>query len=777
MAPRAIASPRPTVKRQSAAVAAGDRRPRGALERAALCGDARAMLEMAFDGPIREVALYARGAVITRRVDVPRSLPDEEDVDVVVRGVTPIAAAGSARATWAGGAGEIVLVRSRVVVPERSAPAGDVVERVRELERERDRIAVTLRYLAARKAAVAGIVPSPRLDARFRPVAPPARVSDAVLAGQLVGGISAELDAEIIDLQERAEDTERALERAQVAARHARTADRVGAAHPTTEILVRLAAGEGRGGALDVTYAVPGARWWPSYSVRFRDAGRRAAWALDALVAQATGEDWSSAAMTFSSVELLRDARLPELASWRWGRAQRAPSAGYRPAPQGLDELFAGYDAAARGTRAQAAAPSSPLREDQTAVRFDEPASAPLDVDDEEATDMTMAPAISLGRSAPPSAPGYGTPPQGIIAAPAPRRAMVAPPPPAMAPMAQVLSAAPTGAVVGAARGAFGGGDGGGEMLRRRTQKRSAGPALDRLTEEPLEQGEAAEPDAIEPADEWLDFDRLALPPMDDARRGRLVQAPAAAGSGGDGARDAAAKVERAQAPAHAVDPRSLPSSGPQVRYRAEAPGDVASDGLLHRVAVAAGESSAEARLVAVPRESPDVYRESHLTNPFATALLPGPVDVFFDGALLTTSRIALVGAGGKVVLGLGVEDRMRVAKNARTEEATAGLLGGKITVDHTVTIDLASALAHDVTVDVFERIPVVDEKEKDVEVELRQAVPKAERYTQADRGAPLRGGHRWRVPVAAGGKAQVEYVYRVTLPAKAEIQGGNRRE
>jgi len=729
------------------------------------------MLEMAFDGPIREVALFARGAWVTRRVDVPRSLPDGEDVDVVVRGVTPMAERGSARAGWAdGGGGDIVLVRSRLVVPERHAPAGDVVERVRELERERERIAIDLRYAAARKAAVAAVVPSPRLDARWRPIDAPGRVSDAVAAGRLVGELVAEVDAEIVELQERQEENERALERAQMAARHARTADRVGAAHPTTEIIVRIAAGAARGGALDVSYAVAGARWWPAYAIRFRDAGARASWALDALIAQATGEDWSGVALTLSSVELLRDARLPELASWRWGRAQRPSPQGYRAPPEGLEELFAGYDAAARGLRVvraqNAAAPLRPGPALAQAARdqgemFEVEAASALE-DAEEVTEMTMA----FGRAAASSPP----PPPRALPAPAAMRA----PPPGAAPMAEVLAAsaeAPMGAAM-PQRAAGAGGDHG-ESLRRRMAKAKTAVRADVL--EGVPPPEPIDADAIEPADDWLDFDRLVLPSMDDGRRGRLVQAPG--GADGELARDAAARVERIAAPAHAVDPRSLPSAGPQVCYRAEAPGDVASDGLLHRVAVAAGESTAEARLVAVPRESPDVYRESHLVNPFATALLPGPVDVFVEGALLTTSRVPLVGAGGKVALGLGVEDRMRVAKNARTEEATAGLLGGKITVDHTVTIDLASALGHDVTVDVFERIPVADEKEKEVDVELRHAVPRADRYTQVDRGAPLRGGYRWRVPVAAGGKAQVEYVYRVTLPAKAEIQGGNRRE
>ena len=41
----------------------------------------------------------------------------------------------------------------------------------------------------------------------------------------------------------------------------------------------------------------------------------------------------------------------------------------------------------------------------------------------------------------------------------------------------------------------------------------------------------------------------------------------------------------------------------------------------------------------------------------------------------------------------MGVEDRLRVARNVRAEEENAGLLGGSIAITHAVTIDLTSSL------------------------------------------------------------------------------------
>jgi len=74
--------------------------------------------------------------------------------------------------------------------------------------------------------------------------------------------------------------------------------------------------------------------------------------------------------------------------------------------------------------------------------------------------------------------------------------------------------------------------------------------------------------------------------------------------------------------------------------------------------------------------------------------------------------------------------------------------------------------------------VPVTDDK--DVEIKLTYSRPEHTRYTQVasgERGDPLRRGLRFTVDVPAGDKARIELGYRVTLPARNEIVGGNRRE
>jgi hypothetical protein len=148
------------------------------------------------------------------------------------------------------------------------------------------------------------------------------------------------------------------------------------------------------------------------------------------------------------------------------------------------------------------------------------------------------------------------------------------------------------------------------------------------------------------------------------------------------------------------------------------------------------------------------VYREAEVQNPFDAPLLGGPAEVFYDDALIARAQVAPGDRGSTIALGLGLEERIRVARNAKVHEASAGLLGGTTQVDHTVTIELSSSLGEAVTVDVIDRVPTA-KKGDEVEVAMTAARPKPQAYTQAERGAPIEGGLKWALDVARGREGQ----------------------
>jgi hypothetical protein len=703
---------------------------------------------------------------LVTRVVTLAGLPDG-DVDLRVPGLPLGSDPGTLRAEVRGGARRVVAVSASVEVP---AGAPTVGATLAEIERIEDEIAAwrdEAGWLVAERRKLEAVRVAPRLRPGALDGHVDERLADALFASGLVSAIEEQIDARIAALEDELFALERALDAARLADAQTSSVARRGPLHPTRTATVRLE-GSGAPEGLSLSYVVRAARWWPAYTLRVRDGGTKAAWQKEAWVAQRSGEDWSGVALALSTADMILDARLPELPSLRIGRATPARERrGYRPAPSGLDALFAGYarafDDVSRAVSPGAPPPAiTPLVEAAVAAPVDEgrrrdkrrprgettvsESAAPPPAPPPPALPPPLPPplvfpsmpaAVPAMGASPPGGPPM-TPPMAIPASAAPSQAL-ARKRPAAAAMALSLDVA----VGGAAEGA---------------------PLMERA-EGTVDAREGAE--SIEPADQWLHFDRLILAENDDrARRGRLV--PAAP----DAVEGDAAQLESA-APAGACDPsasRGFFDHAWDAAGRVQIP----SDGLAHRVSVAEAEGEARSRYRTVPREAPEVYRELVVKNPFGAPLLAGPVDVYVGGALLLVAHIGGVDTGGTFTVGLGVEERLRVARNVRYEEKSAGFLGGSTATEAEVTIELRSSLGHAVEVEVLDRHPIA--QDGDLEVKLVSSTPPAQPYDQTDRGRPIAGGLRFFVKLPPAGTGEARFSYRLTHAAKMEIVGGSRR-
>lgn len=700
---------------------------------------------------IDRVTMYARGAVVTRVVTLPEALPAEGCVLELTAGRALIDPR-SLRANGQGTRG-VLAVDARHVDRSSSVELGPIAKELDRVRRELASVRERKARWAERQSGLLSVWPDPRLRPRKKKGKEDAsaRIHDALavsaLSESLLDRAHRELEA-CESLEKSLGDELSALEVRYAQASSAREGRDVERA---LAILVQLAPATGEDAltSLEIEYVVDAARWWPAYKVRLSDGARAARWSLDAYVAQSSGEDWSDALVSLSTADLLRDVRLPTLPSLRLGRAQ-PPKRAYRPPPQGLDDLFAGYDAA----QAKAPPAAPPVRpavtekrkepsEDGRFAKHDEQARARASdgdsgaVGDAEAMDMVPAQEMRAFAKAemPKSYPAVTAAPMAPMAAPAPSFA-------AMPPMQ-------------AARG--------GSMGRRAEEP----PA-------PLKQFGAANGE-LDPDEQWLDYDGLTL---GDARassagRGRLAKTSSDR-SAPVRARLAEA-IERLSGPSGTVDPRDARGMFDH-RYVGSARVDVRSDGALHRVSVAQAEGHSKPKFRCVAKEAQEVYREAELQNPFDAPLLGGPAEVFLDDALIARAQVAAADRGAAIALGLGLEERVRVARNGKVHESSAGLLGGSTQVDHSVTIELSSSLGEAITVEVIDRVPTA-KRGDEIEVAVLSMKPKGQPYTQAERGSPVDGALKWLVDIAPGAKVTVEFAYRITFSSKLEIEGGNRRD
>ncbi|HLM74288.1 MAG TPA: DUF4140 domain-containing protein, partial [Polyangiaceae bacterium] len=126
---------------------------------------------------IERVVVYARGAVVARRIALPEQLPDGP-IEIAVRGITALAEPGSAR-VLAEGKREVIGLRAKRDVPKTVSP-GAVAKRLRELEIERNELTSERGRLRSRRERLASVTLDPGMAKPWRRVDPQARIADAL---------------------------------------------------------------------------------------------------------------------------------------------------------------------------------------------------------------------------------------------------------------------------------------------------------------------------------------------------------------------------------------------------------------------------------------------------------------------------------------------------------------------------------------------------------------------------------------------------------------------
>ncbi|MGE3631741.1 MAG: DUF4139 domain-containing protein, partial [Sandaracinaceae bacterium] len=590
---------------------------------------------------------------------------------------------------------------------------------------------------------------------------PPARPASSRLA--LLDLRSATLgasDAERAALEDELRVAERELASLKDREKSASSA-RNAASHELRKVVrARVRGALSAGSRVRLDYRVDAARWVPSYVLRLREDLGEGELEMRGAVAQLTGEDWSHASVSLSTARLEGWAELPELTSIRIGRAQPPPARSWRAPPLGTDALFADYDAAR---------PSRDTPVETIAI---------LSANQMPAIEQAKGEA---SRRAAADVPAVHAPPPPPMSAPIPSApSSYAAPPPAGAAPPSFAPQAPA-------------------PMRSRMSKKSAGlgaaiEGVARLAmDEPAEEqdafgGAAAEEPAPSPTREaLLEFGAMRMARPNDPDRGRPSLVPTDRRYAEELERiglPASIPIEsRARSASSAIEHVTLPPgctapalSGFDYTFVAEGRLSASSDGRFHTFSVARGSRAPRPRFVVVPRESRDAFRTIEMDNPLGAPLLLGPVDVYVGKDFLLTSQVREVPEDGSLALGLGIDGRLKVARNARFEERSGGMLGGRLDLVHDVEIEIASLMSVDAEVEVRERLPVTREDDDDIKVEEGRVEPPWSTYDPED--APgLEGGRRWRITLGAGRTATLRASYTVRIAGKNELVGGNRRE
>jgi hypothetical protein len=719
---------------------------------------------------IARVEVYRSRALVTRSA-LWQPPPEAGRAELVIAGLPPGLQADSIRLELDPAAARVVDVELGWVAIDRQAPQRSRAQRDwLALERERIELAVDREREAARLSLLESL----------RPRAPAGTELPEALAfaERRQTGAHLELAAWAGEALIAGRDRLRRIERRQreLADRQAAALDGLEreALHRQQSLaaLQRQAkialAWEASGERLELrlSYLIAGARWLPEYELRVPPSGESAELVVRALVAQQTGEPWPRTAMALSTADLARSCALPELQSWRIGKRQPPPATGWRPLPEGLDALFAGYDRDRRPAAVEAPAAAAPPELPAAPRLGPAPQPAPQPQPVAESTPAgAAAPRDELDAEAPP-----GAPEELLRAAAEPEEALL-----------ECTASAPPPAPLAVAP----------EAASKQRSRRSAPPAGGGAVAAVPEPEPAAEP-GLDASRRALDFDRLRMRgPEAGAARGRLEAAGPAERLAERAAGDLDGLLDEVPDAAwrSLLEPAPPPAAPPAdhgapldraaghfaVRYPVEAPAAVADDGGWHGVTVLRRRGSGRRIYRCVPLLDDSVYQLVAFDNPLELALLAGPVRVYRGGDFVVSAPLATTGPGEPLLVNLGVEPGIAVARNTSHRESSEGLFGGATALIQRVAIEARSRLAQPVTLELFERLPVSDDPE--VTIEQLAATPEPQPYRQTDRGRPIRGGLRFRLPLQPDRPAHCTLEYRINISSKRVLVGGNRRD
>lgn len=588
-----------------------------------------------------------------------------------------------------------------------------------------------------------------------------------------------QLDQLIAQKQREVDDAAKALSAAQNAS--AREATRV-----YKKISFSLPSSSSQALSVRLEYQVQGARWTPTYIARLQKKSSGMSLQLCAMVAQHTGETWDNVKLALSTAELTQRTALPELKSLRIGRASQPATRAPRAPLSGNDILFTEYDAWVRSTPSprlhiELALDGSAVHQAKGGSAARKPKRSAPPREREESVRPSKHKADSYAGAPPP-------PPSPMPLAM-----------PAMASMSAPMAQAPSGMAVMAKSSSLGGmvGRAGGasaEPERSKKMKESSRRAADidmdeEMAMEPMadladdagypegameESREEALSDLGPNAPPSVDYADLQMRKVDSSARGKLraVDNPlhGAAADHLAALHRHAAELDSSSSVAYAFE--SIPRDAwYDHRYEAESLAYIPSDGQAQTIAIAQRKTSVTLEHVIVPRVSTDAIRRARFTNPFDRPLLSGPCDVYLGDEFLVTASLATTPEGATLTLGLGVDEAIKVARNAFFEEEKGGLLKGALTLSHRVETKIASRIEAPTTVEVLEAVPYVRKEKDQPVVELGKVEPSWVELV------PETGQYHWRFELRPGEERTLHHAYKIKIDTDEELVGGNRRE
>ncbi|PPQ39926.1 conserved hypothetical protein [Rhodoblastus acidophilus] len=242
----------------------------------------------------------------------------------------------------------------------------------------------------------------------------------------------------------------------------------------------------------------------------------------------------------------------------------------------------------------------------------------------------------------------------------------------------------------------------------------------------------------------------------------RAVPAPAAAPPAPEMA-DAAPKRREAAKPQMA----QLDFNGVQALFRAPGKVSLASDGTTKLVALSTQSPVAELSWKTAPALDPRAFLSAHFVNGEEAPLLPGPVTLYRDGAMIGQGALKLIASQEGADLGFGPDERVTVTRSpVKRKENEPSWYGQTKTETRDYKTVLRNLHDFPVALLAMDQTPYSETNAITVEL-LPQTTQGADKDPEGKRGLL-----EWRLTLAPNESKELRLAYRMKWPADREVIG-----
>ena len=251
-------------------------------------------------------------------------------------------------------------------------------------------------------------------------------------------------------------------------------------------------------------------------------------------------------------------------------------------------------------------------------------------------------------------------------------------------------------------------------------------------------------------------------------RAARSLAVPAPAAPSADGQQ--VAELKKAVPPAPrmveaAQQQATLEAGSFQATYRVPGRVSVGQDGLSKTLALATRRIEPQLSVAATPELDETAYLKASFTHEDEAPLLPGEVSLRRDGSFVGRTRIKLTAPGDSVDLGLGADDRVKIARvPLRRRESEPTWLGQTKTDLREFKTSVKNLHAQAIRITILDRMPYSENGAITVE-QLRETTAPTEKQPNDRRGVLA-----WSYDYKPGEARDIRLSYRLRWPADRDV-------